>query len=55
MKTPTKWSGNPSAEENEYPYDSATYAYDSTTQNYDGVVDDDLADNEKVPTVWSEA
>lgn len=55
MKTPTKWSGNPSAEASEYTYDSATYTYDSTTQNYDGVVDADMADSEKVPTVWSEA
>jgi hypothetical protein len=53
QKTPTIWSGNPSAETNEYVYDSATDTYDSTTQNYDGVVDADLADTEKLPTVWS--
>lgn len=54
-KIPTAWSGNPSAEVNEYVYDSASLAYDSTTQNYDGVVDTDLADTEKIPTAWSEA
>lgn len=52
MKTPTIWSGNPSSEANEYPYDSATLAYDSSSQNYDGVVDTDLSDNELQPTVW---
>lgn len=52
-KTPTEWSGNPSAEANEYTYNSATFAYNSTTQNYSGVVDSDLADSEKSPTEWS--
>lgn len=52
MKTPTTWSGNPSSEANEYPYDSATFTYDSATQNYDGVVDADMSDGEKLPTVW---
>lgn len=55
MKTPTQWSKNPSAEANEYPYDSATYTYNSSTQNYDGVVDGDMADSEKTPTEWSNA
>jgi hypothetical protein len=55
MKNPTHWSGNPSAEANEYTYDSSTDAYDSTTRNYDGVVDSDLADTEKQPTEWEDA
>lgn len=54
-KSPTIWSGNPSAEANEYVYDSATDAYDSAVQNYDGVVDADMADTEKQPVVWSNA
>lgn len=54
-KTPTAWSSNPSAEANEYAYDSATDLYDSSTRNYDGVVDTDMADTEKVPTEWTEA
>lgn len=54
-KTPTKWSGNPSAEVNEHVYDSASLDYDSTTRNYDGVVDGDLADTEKQPTEWEAA
>lgn len=53
MKTPTTWSGNPSSEANEYPYDSATFTYDSATQNYDGVVDADMSDGEKQPIAWS--
>lgn len=53
MKTPTAWSANPSAEANEYTYDSAVYAYDSSTQNYDGVVDADMSDRELLPTVWA--
>ena len=55
MATPTQWSGNPSAEVNEYPYDSASLDYDSANRNYDGVVDADMSDSEKVPTVWSNA
>jgi hypothetical protein len=51
-KTPTQWSGNPSAEADEYPYNSATYTYNSTTQNYSGVVEGDMADSEKTPTEW---
>lgn len=54
-KLPLAWSGNPSAEANEYAYDSATDPYDSATLNYDGVVDTDLADTEKAPTEWSNA
>ena len=54
-KTPTLWSGNPSAETSEYPYDSASLDYDSATRNYDGVVDADLADTEKMPTDWEDA
>lgn len=52
MPTPTQWSNNPSAEVNEYAFDSATFAYNSSTQNYDGVVDADMADSEKQPTEW---
>jgi hypothetical protein len=54
IKPVTKWSGNPSAEADEYTYDSATDVYDSSSRNYDGVVGGDLADNEKTPTEWSE-
>jgi hypothetical protein len=54
-KTPTEWSGNASAEVNEYAYDSSTFAYDLSTQNYDGVVDGDMSDTEKTPTQWSES
>lgn len=53
-KVPTAWSGNPSAEANEYAYDSATDPYDSSTLNYDGVVDADMADTERTPTDWTD-
>jgi len=52
MKAPTLWRSNPSAETNEYTYDSAIYTYNSLTQNYDGVVDNDMSDGEKIPTTW---
>lgn len=55
VKSPTAWSGNPSAETAEYMYDSATDPYDSATLNYDGVVSTDLADTEKLPADWAEA
>lgn len=52
QKTPTRWSANPSAETNYGPYDSSTDAYDSATDNYDGVINTDMLDTERQPTVW---
>lgn len=54
MKTPTQWSGNPSADANERVYDSAYVVYDSAVLTYDGIVSGDQADTEKVPTAWGE-
>lgn len=54
-KVPTNWSGNISAEANLITYDSATTTYDSATQTYDSIVAGDVADSDKVATVWTAA
>lgn len=52
MKSPTEWSENPSAEANVYPYSSEMFEYNSTSQNYNGVVDNNLSDRGREPSLW---
>jgi hypothetical protein len=54
-KTPTEWSGNPSAEASLKTYNSATTTYNSSTVTYSSIVTGDQADTEKVPTEWEDS
>ena len=53
VKVATDWSGNPSAEANQFTYNNSAVAYNSTARTFSGVVPADMSADEKIPASWA--